>query len=233
MHSVLLQTGARAECLGLELTESYAMMPGASVSGWYFWRPESTYFGVGKLLPDQLDEYAERAGRIVALETKLAAAHWDVVRRRDADLTYNLRTFAELEERGTFPHDEHPVQFHHVPVIDSTWTAADADSMPDDPADLVAIGRGEARGGEGAVHRVADAGLAIDQGAVAIEHGKARGAHPRYFFAGPGEPLPLVGPRFLGASRVPALPAGARSPALRPTLSGDARSEACGAEVKS
>ncbi len=42
------------------------------------------------------DEYAERAGRIVALETALAAAHWDVVRRRDADLTYNLRTFAEL-----------------------------------------------------------------------------------------------------------------------------------------
>ena len=42
------------------------------------------------------DGHAERAGRIVALETKLAAAHWDVVRRRDADLTYNLRTFAEL-----------------------------------------------------------------------------------------------------------------------------------------
>ena len=36
------------------------------------------------------------AARIVALETKLAAAHWDVVKRRDADLTYNLRTFADL-----------------------------------------------------------------------------------------------------------------------------------------
>ena len=44
------------------------------------------------------DEHAERAGRIVALETKLAAAHWDVVRRRDADLSYNLRTFAELPD---------------------------------------------------------------------------------------------------------------------------------------
>ena len=43
-----------------------------------------------------VDEYAERAARIVALETALAAAHWDVVRRRDADLSYNLRTFAEL-----------------------------------------------------------------------------------------------------------------------------------------
>ena len=42
------------------------------------------------------DEYAERAGRIVALETEIAAAHWDVVKRRDADLTYNLRRFADL-----------------------------------------------------------------------------------------------------------------------------------------
>jgi putative endopeptidase len=42
------------------------------------------------------DEHADTAARIVALEGKLAAAHWDVVKRRDADLTYNLRTFADL-----------------------------------------------------------------------------------------------------------------------------------------
>lgn len=42
------------------------------------------------------EQYTDRAGRIVALETALAAAHWDVVRRRDADLTYNLRAFADL-----------------------------------------------------------------------------------------------------------------------------------------
>ncbi|QEN12082.1 M13 family metallopeptidase [Mycolicibacterium sp. ELW1] len=42
------------------------------------------------------DDHIERAARIVALETKLAAAHWDVVKRRDADLTYNLRNFADL-----------------------------------------------------------------------------------------------------------------------------------------
>jgi putative endopeptidase len=41
-------------------------------------------------------DYEETADRIVALETKLAAAHWDVVKRRDADLTYNLRNFADL-----------------------------------------------------------------------------------------------------------------------------------------
>ena len=43
----------------------------------------------------QPGEWEATAERIVALETKLAAAHWDVVKRRDADLTYNLRTFAE------------------------------------------------------------------------------------------------------------------------------------------
>ncbi|KAA0086389.1 peptidase M13 [Mycolicibacterium sp. P9-64] len=41
-------------------------------------------------------DHADDAARIVALETEIAAAHWDVVKRRDADLTYNLRTFAEL-----------------------------------------------------------------------------------------------------------------------------------------
>lgn len=41
-------------------------------------------------------DHADTAERIVALERKLAAAHWDVVKRRDADLTYNLRTFADL-----------------------------------------------------------------------------------------------------------------------------------------
>ncbi|HEX5144184.1 MAG TPA: M13 family metallopeptidase [Mycobacterium sp.] len=41
-------------------------------------------------------EWADTADRIVGLEAKLAAAHWDVVKRRDADLSYNLRRFAEL-----------------------------------------------------------------------------------------------------------------------------------------
>jgi len=45
-------------------------------------------------------DHADSAARIVALETKLAAAHWDVVKRRDADLSYNLRTFAELQAEG-------------------------------------------------------------------------------------------------------------------------------------
>jgi putative endopeptidase len=46
------------------------------------------------------EEHADTAAGIVAVETKLAAAHWDVVKRRDADLSYNLRSFAELQAEG-------------------------------------------------------------------------------------------------------------------------------------
>ncbi len=46
------------------------------------------------------DDHADTAARIVALETKLAAAHWDVVKRRDAELTYNLRPFSELTDEA-------------------------------------------------------------------------------------------------------------------------------------
>jgi 5-methyltetrahydrofolate--homocysteine methyltransferase len=47
---------------GIELTESYAMYPAASVSGWYFSHPDARYFGVGKIDEDQLMDYAERKG---------------------------------------------------------------------------------------------------------------------------------------------------------------------------
>lgn len=45
---------------GIKLTESLAMFPAASVSGWYFSHPESKYFGVGKILKDQVEDYAKR-----------------------------------------------------------------------------------------------------------------------------------------------------------------------------
>lgn len=47
---------------GISITENYAMLPTAAVSGWYFANPESTYFGVGKIGPDQVEDYAERKG---------------------------------------------------------------------------------------------------------------------------------------------------------------------------
>ncbi len=47
---------------GIILTESYAMMPAAAVSGWYFSHPQSKYFGVGKVTKDQVTDYARRKG---------------------------------------------------------------------------------------------------------------------------------------------------------------------------
>jgi 5-methyltetrahydrofolate--homocysteine methyltransferase len=50
------------ERTGIRLTESMAMWPGASVSGWYFAHPESQYFVVGRLGRDQVESYAARKG---------------------------------------------------------------------------------------------------------------------------------------------------------------------------
>jgi 5-methyltetrahydrofolate--homocysteine methyltransferase len=51
---------------GIELTESYAMWPGAAVSGLYLAHPESHYFGVGKVERDQVEDYAARKGWTIA-----------------------------------------------------------------------------------------------------------------------------------------------------------------------
>ncbi len=51
---------------GITLTESFAMWPGASVSGWYFWRPDARYFGVGRIGRDQVEDYARRKGWDIA-----------------------------------------------------------------------------------------------------------------------------------------------------------------------
>lgn len=48
------------ENAGIQLTESLAMYPAASVCGWYFSHPQSSYFGVGKITNDQLEDYASR-----------------------------------------------------------------------------------------------------------------------------------------------------------------------------
>src|SRR5882757_597125 len=59
-----LLDGERA--IGVKLTESFAMWPGASVSGLYFSHPQSHYFGVGKIERDQVMDYARRKGWTVA-----------------------------------------------------------------------------------------------------------------------------------------------------------------------
>jgi 5-methyltetrahydrofolate--homocysteine methyltransferase len=55
----LLDAGKNA---GMHLTESMAMIPGASVSGLYFWHPDAHYFGLGRIGSDQLADYAARKG---------------------------------------------------------------------------------------------------------------------------------------------------------------------------
>lgn len=53
------------ENIGIELTESLAMNPPASVCGWYFAHPQSHYFGLGKIGRDQLQDYAQRKGMTI------------------------------------------------------------------------------------------------------------------------------------------------------------------------
>jgi 5-methyltetrahydrofolate--homocysteine methyltransferase len=59
--------------IGVKLTESFAMWPGASVCGLYFSHPESHYFGVGKIERDQVEDYAKRKGWTVAEAEKWLA----------------------------------------------------------------------------------------------------------------------------------------------------------------
>ena len=51
-----------APAIGMTLTEGYAMLPTAAVSGFYFSHPDSRYFGVGKISRDQVESYAQRRG---------------------------------------------------------------------------------------------------------------------------------------------------------------------------
>jgi len=56
--------------IGITLTESLAMYPASSVSGWYFAHPQAKYFGVGKITKDQLHDYAARKGMDTAAAEK-------------------------------------------------------------------------------------------------------------------------------------------------------------------
>jgi 5-methyltetrahydrofolate--homocysteine methyltransferase len=66
----LLDATGRA---GITLTESFAMLPTAAVSGYYFWRPEAQYFGTGKIERDQVEDYAVRKGMDLAVAERWLA----------------------------------------------------------------------------------------------------------------------------------------------------------------
>ncbi|MFW5690012.1 MAG: vitamin B12 dependent-methionine synthase activation domain-containing protein, partial [Spirochaetota bacterium] len=67
----LLEPDARC---GITLTESRMMMPGASVSGFYYSHPKSTYWGVGRLGKDQLSDYSRRMGSSIEESEKWLAS---------------------------------------------------------------------------------------------------------------------------------------------------------------
>lgn len=71
LKPILFDLLAAGDNAGLVLTESFAMLPTAAVSGFYFGHPESQYFGVARIGSDQLEDYAQRRG--VDLET---ATRW-------------------------------------------------------------------------------------------------------------------------------------------------------------
>jgi 5-methyltetrahydrofolate--homocysteine methyltransferase len=54
------------DATGIKLTDSFAMMPAASVSGYYFSHPQASYFGLGRINRDQVEDYARRKGMDVA-----------------------------------------------------------------------------------------------------------------------------------------------------------------------
>jgi 5-methyltetrahydrofolate--homocysteine methyltransferase len=77
-----------AELIGMKLTEHFAMMPAASVSGLYFSHPQSRYFTVGQLEKDQLDDYAKRKGT-----TRQGVEQW-----LTSNLSYDPRPAEEAAE---------------------------------------------------------------------------------------------------------------------------------------
>jgi 5-methyltetrahydrofolate--homocysteine methyltransferase len=65
------------ERTGIHLTESLAMTPASSVCGLYFSHPEARYFGVGRLGPDQLADYARRKGMTLEEASRWLAPNLD------------------------------------------------------------------------------------------------------------------------------------------------------------
>ncbi|MFG1430323.1 methionine synthase [Xanthobacter sp. V2C-8] len=75
------------DAVGIHLTESFAMWPGAAVSGLYFSHPEAAYFGVGRIERDQVEDYAARKEWTVAEAEKWLAPilNYDPARKAAAE----------------------------------------------------------------------------------------------------------------------------------------------------
>ncbi len=68
---------------GITLTENFAMLPAAAVSGWYFAHPQARYFSVDRITKDQVEAYAERKGMPLAeIESVGCRRIWGMRRER-------------------------------------------------------------------------------------------------------------------------------------------------------
>jgi 5-methyltetrahydrofolate--homocysteine methyltransferase len=65
----------KAEDIGVNLTENFAMTPASSVSGWYFAHSEAKYFNVGNVLKDQVEDYAKRKNIDIKMAEKYLRAN--------------------------------------------------------------------------------------------------------------------------------------------------------------
>ncbi len=70
LKPILFDLLGATDSVGITLTESFAMLPTAAVSGFYFGHPQAEYFGVARVGPDQLDNYTSRRGVDLATATR-------------------------------------------------------------------------------------------------------------------------------------------------------------------
>jgi len=105
---------------------------------------------------------------------RLTPADLEVVRTLGLQTVIDLRSDAELEARGTFPRAQHPVVFHHVPVLDSTWNHNEGPNTDDAVSFL-----------EWAYHDMLRGGP--EHFARAIEHLSRPGALPAVFHCAAGK----------------------------------------------
>ena len=73
----LFQMLSATENAAMTLTDNFAMLPAASVSGWYFSHPKSQYFVVGRVSKEQAEDYAKRKGVTLAQAERMLAANLD------------------------------------------------------------------------------------------------------------------------------------------------------------
>ena len=104
------------ERASMSLTEHFAMLPAAAVSGWYFSHPDARYFGVGKIGRDQVEDYARRKGVPIEEVGTLAQAESVVLSRAGSGLVRD-EVHGRKNERHEDRQHRHDIGFLIAPVL--------------------------------------------------------------------------------------------------------------------